>query len=291
MIEFEDTLAAIEKPLNDCEVVSYILSWLNSEYDSFVTTITTWLDPISMEELYGHLLTSESQLEQQTTVPDIVFPSANVITKSNKNRGSDSSHYNSIHGNSSTWSKGRGRDRGRGPPHSQHHFTSNNLPSCQVCGKTGHTTLKCYRRFDRSFKGDESSSMATYMVAPSSQSDLSWYPNTVATNHMTADLNNLNLQADEYTGSEQVRVGNGQGLKIAHYGASNLLAKNHICLPNMLHVPQLTKNLFFIHKFAHDNNAIVEFHYDLFYIKEKTMGTILLQGSSKDGLYPLIPST
>jgi len=93
---------------------------------------------------------------------------------------------------------------------------------------------------------------------------------------MTADLNNLNLQADEYTGSEQVRVGNGQGLKIAHYGASNLLAKNHICLPNMLDVPQLTKNLFSIHKFAHDNNAIVEFHYDLFYIKEKTMGTILL---------------
>jgi hypothetical protein len=56
-------------------------------------------------------------------------------------------------------------------------------------------------------------------------------------------------------------------------------------------VPQLTKNLFSIHKLAHDNNAIVEFHYDLFYIKEKTMGTILLQGSSKDGLYPLIPST
>jgi hypothetical protein len=118
MKEFEDTLAAIEKPLNDCEVVSYILSWLNSEYDSFVTTITTWLDPISMEELYGHLLTFESQLEQQTTVPDIVFPSTNVITKTNKNRGSGSSHYNSIHGNSSTRSKGRGRDRGRGPPHS-----------------------------------------------------------------------------------------------------------------------------------------------------------------------------
>jgi hypothetical protein len=133
--------------------------------------------------------------------------------------------------------------------------------------------------------------MAAYIVAPSSQPDLSWYPNTATTNHMTADLNNLNLQVDEYTGSEQVRVRNGQGLKIAHNSASNLLSKNHICLPNMLHVPQLTKNLFSIHKLAHDNNAIVEFHYDLIYIKEKTMGTILLQGRSKDGLYPLIPST
>jgi len=58
--------------------------------------------------------------------------------------------------------------------------------------------------------------MAAYIVAPSSQPDLSWYPNTAATNHMTADLNNLNLQADEYTGSEQVRVGNGQGLKFVY---------------------------------------------------------------------------
>jgi hypothetical protein len=59
----------------------------------------------------------------------------------------------------------------------------------------------------------------------------------------------------------------------------------------MLHVPQLTKNLFSVHKLAHDNNAIVKFHSDLFYIKDKTTGTILLQSRSKDGLYPLIPST
>jgi hypothetical protein len=85
-----------EKPLTNCEVVSYILSGLNLEYDSFVTTITTQLDPISMEELYGHLLTFESRLEQQTTVPDIVFPFANVFTKTTNNCGSGSSHYNSV---------------------------------------------------------------------------------------------------------------------------------------------------------------------------------------------------
>jgi hypothetical protein len=118
-----------------------------------------------------------------------------------------------------------------------------------------------------------------------------WYPDTAVTNHMTTDLNNLNLQADEYIRSEKIRVGNGQGLKIAHYGASYLLAKHHICLPNMLHVPQLTTNFFSIHKLAHDNNAIVEFHFDLFYIEDKITETILLQGRSKDGLYPVIPST
>jgi len=62
-----------EKALTNCELVSYILSGLNLEYDSFVTTITAQLDPISMEELYGHLLTFESWLEQQTTQYLILF--------------------------------------------------------------------------------------------------------------------------------------------------------------------------------------------------------------------------
>lgn len=76
-------------------MVSYILYRLNSEYDSFVIIITTRVDPISMEELFGHLLTFESRLEQQTIVPNIIFPSANVVTKATNNRGSSSSHYNS----------------------------------------------------------------------------------------------------------------------------------------------------------------------------------------------------
>jgi hypothetical protein len=44
--EFANTNAAIDKPLIDCEVVSYILAGLSLEYDSFVTTVTTRLDPI-----------------------------------------------------------------------------------------------------------------------------------------------------------------------------------------------------------------------------------------------------
>jgi len=249
------------------------------------------IDPILLEDLYGHLLTFEPRMEANNLAADVGFPSANFLTKTNNNRGSGSSNYNSGRGNSySSRSRGRGRGRGRGPPQNQQPFSSNALPMCQVCGKSGHTALKCYRRFDHSFQGDETNSMAAYMVAPSSQPDLSWYPDTAATNHMTSDLRNLNLQYEEYTGQEQVKVGNGQVLNIAHIGASNLLQKHHLRLPNMLHVPQLTKNLFSVHKLAHDNNAILEFHSDLFCVKDQATWTILLQGKSKDGLYPLIPS-
>jgi hypothetical protein len=95
---------------------------------------------------------------------------------------------------------------------------------------------------DHSYQGDDLSSLAAYMATPSSQHDLSWYPDIATTNHMTTNLHHLNIHLDEYTGHEQVRVGNGQGFKISHIGASNLLHKHNLSLPYMLHVPQLTKN-------------------------------------------------
>jgi hypothetical protein len=109
MKEFVDTLAAVDKPLTDCEVVSYILVGLSSEYDSFVTTVTTRIDPILLEDLYGHLLTFESRMEANNPAADVGFPSANFVTKTNNNRGSGSSNYNSGRGNSySSRSRGRG---------------------------------------------------------------------------------------------------------------------------------------------------------------------------------------
>jgi hypothetical protein len=51
------TLAAIDEPLKESEVVFYILAGLSTDYDPLVTSITTRIDPISLEDLYGHLLT------------------------------------------------------------------------------------------------------------------------------------------------------------------------------------------------------------------------------------------
>jgi hypothetical protein len=287
--EFADTLAAIDKPLSNCEVVSYILARLGSEYDSFVTTVTTKIDPIMLDELYGHLMTFESRLEQNNAAVNIAFPSANIVTKTNTGRGSN---YNNNRGNFySPRSRGRGHGLGLAPPQIAQSSSNNARPLCHICGKQGHTAIKCYRRFDHSFQGDETNYMAAYMAAPSNQPYLSWYPDKAATNHMTSDLSNLNLQSEEYNGYEQVRVGNGQGLNIAHIGTSNLLYKHNLCLPHMLHVLKLTNNLIYVHKLARDNNAVLEFHSNLFCIKDKATGAILLQGNSRDGLYPLIPST
>ena len=69
-----DTLAAIGQPLQHFEVVSYILGSLDSTYDSLVTSITTRVDPISLEDLFSHLLSHEQRIKRNHATPDIPFP-------------------------------------------------------------------------------------------------------------------------------------------------------------------------------------------------------------------------
>ena len=56
-----DMLAAVGQALSDIEMSSYILTGLGTKYDPFVTT---QVDLLSLDELYGHLLAHEQRLEQ-----------------------------------------------------------------------------------------------------------------------------------------------------------------------------------------------------------------------------------
>ena len=64
------------------------------------------------------------------------------------------------------------------------------------------------------------SASQAFVTATSPSIDQVWYPDTGAYNHLTADLSHLNLNAEQYTGHDQVRIGNGQGLHIHHIGSS-----------------------------------------------------------------------
>jgi len=62
-----------------------------------------------------------------------------------------------------------------------------------------------------------------------------------ATNHLTADLNNLSMHSI-YTGNDQVKVGDGTGLSIHHLGNAIIPSVSRpLQLNNVLHVPQLKK--------------------------------------------------
>ena len=102
--------------------------------------------------------------------------------------------------------------------------------------------------------------MHALYASPHAASDLNWYSDSGATHHLTNDLANLNVRVEEYTGSESIRVGNGKSLSVTHIGTTQFSTPNSTFLLNdVLHVPQISKNLISVNKFTNDTNTFMEF--------------------------------
>ena len=280
-----DTLAAVNHPLDSFELVSFFLAGLGSEYDSLVTSVQTRVDPLSIEDLYGHLLTHEIRLAHHQPAVDLSLANANFTAPTSSARGGRSgkspAYFQSNRGPTTTnqrTNRGRGRG-GRGG-------SSSNRPTCQVCNKPGHFALQCYHRFDSSYASEARPSMQALLATPSAPQDPNWYTDSGATHHLTADLGNLNLRADDYNGPDQIRVGNGTGLSVKHVGSTQLShPTSPFILRDVLHVPHITKNLISVHKFTKDTNTSLDFHPYYFLVKDRVSGKVLLRGLSKNGLY------
>ena len=68
---FVDTLAAINQPLIEEEQISFLLTGLGSEYESFITTVHLRTKLLSVETLYGHLLSHELRMVQAQ--PKVIY--------------------------------------------------------------------------------------------------------------------------------------------------------------------------------------------------------------------------
>ena len=148
-----DTLAAIDQPLKDFNLVSFFLVRLGSDYDALVTTIQQCRGDVTLDELYGDFLSHELRLAQHQPFVDLSLASANFANRSFSNRGgcggkssTPPASSNSSRGFSSNQQcQHRGRGRGRGT------YNNSPCPVCQVCTKSGHIALTCYQRFDNSY--------------------------------------------------------------------------------------------------------------------------------------------
>ncbi len=236
-----DNLSAAGQPLNDFEQHSFLLAGLGTDFDSIVASLSTKSELMTIEDLYSHLLIHEQRLEHHTPAIEPVFPSANFAARGAPQRGRG-------RGNSSSGRFNRGRGKGRGsPPLLPTPPPDSARPVCQICSKPGHVALACYNRFNHAYQRDNSAPIQAFVAASSSASDYNWYPDTGATHHITSDLSNLNLQSEEYTGPDQVHVGNGQGLPISNLGSSNLsYPLSSFQLHNVLHVPQIKKKIYYL---------------------------------------------
>ena len=105
--------------------------------------------------------------------------------------------------------------------------------------------------------------------------DDGWYLDNEATHHLTNNMENLHFKED-YKGTDQLIIVNGQGLSISYIGHAFLSfrASKHpythattITLKDMLLVPIITKNLLSISKLTSDNSLSVEFCGNVCYVK------------------------
>lgn len=129
--------------------------------------------------------------------------------------------------------------------------------------------------------------MTAMLATPDTIFNSSEYLDSGATNHVTHNLNNLNL-GSEYTGTNRLHMGNGAGLKIGiyHIGSSTLTAKNRsFVLNKLLRVPEITQILLSVSQLVLDSSIYFEFHSQSCFVKDQATGVILLQESLEDGLY------
>jgi len=162
---------------------------------------------------------------------------------------------------------------------------------CQVCGKEGHPTFHCYKRYDERLQGGapQQQQKSALNVTSSYGVDTNWYMDSGATDHITSDLDKLSFQ-DEYRGGEYVHAANGSGMKISHVGHGFVHSPfRNIHLRNILHVPDANKSLVSVNRLARDNNALVEFHPDRFLLRNWRRGKQSLQARLKEASTPSSP--
>ncbi|RDX76609.1 hypothetical protein CR513_43384, partial [Mucuna pruriens] len=110
-----------------------------------------------------------------------------------------------------------------------------------------------------------------------------------ATHHVTNNSSHV-MNSVPLFGSDQILMGNGQGLSITSVGSTHFSSTyqphSALVLKNLLHVPAMTKNLLSVSRFTKDNLVNFEFHLDFFLVKSQETSKVLLRGSlGKDGLY------
>lgn len=159
----------------------------------------------------------------------------------------------------------------RGSSHSYNSHGSQASIVCQICNKAGHSALTCIQyRPNNTPPIDDLPSAFSAMSMSGVPYAPTWFPDTGANNHMTADDSSFaNRQA--YNGTDQVTVANGTTLPISGIGNMNISTPSSTFkLRNVL--PNLKANLLSVSRFTQDNDCLFEFNSSGFSIKGSTNG-------------------
>ena len=305
-----DQLAAIGKPVAEEDLISHILGGLNTAYTPFISNcyFAQREKSLSLSDFQSELFAFEALLENhhRSVQPDL-NSFAMVANKLGGRGGRNQQKSKNWQHQRSTPAPSfqkpiQGNKSGTVVPPKSGHLPNNSgrIPtwasdpafdpySCQLCGKKNHMALDCFHRYDYNYQGRHPPQQLAAMVAQSNSlhDEDTWYVDSGANQHITADIGNLHL-VEPYTGDEKVAVGNGNGLQIKHTGKLTLhTSKSTFNMKNVLHCPQAAVNLLSINRFCIDNDCYFILTGSNFYVKDNLTGRTLLTGRSEGGLYPI----
>lgn len=243
-----DELAASGNQMSTMDFNIYVLRALGDELQDVACSILMKDPPPSFIDLQGLLCSYESMRAfKKLSIIDVgtpANPSANLTQRSGEN--SKSRHPNNS-GDSPAppefstqkYRGGRGNKQGRG----RGRYAGRGNLWCSFCNWTNHSSAYCYYRPQSIPRQPaayytQQSHQEPLLPTPSPSSAITWFPDTGASHHVTPDQQSMSSY-DEYTGYDQVRVGNGKGLKISHIGNGTLFSSKSpsFKLSNVLHVP------------------------------------------------------
>ncbi|KAL4339361.1 hypothetical protein GQ457_08G024740 [Hibiscus cannabinus] len=314
--ELCNALAACGSPIFDLETIATILNGLSMEYQPFVAIITVSRDPFTLDAAISVLFDAETQLNNFSPISEL-SPSLHVVQSSVGNNyvapsgGSSSARPYRV----SNAQGGRGRN-GRMRLQCQlcgklghlvdrcwHQFDETFVPVTarsrdQAKSEPSSVNLCA---FDTNSPGVVCSCAASKNQAVAAESRTSvqpqahlattakgqWFVNSGASHHVSPDSSILVDSAD-YSGPGKLTVGNGMHLGISRIGQSSLISSSStrtLLLNNVLHVPNITKNLVSVSKLARDNKLFLEFHPCSCVVRDGDTGDVLLTGDQVGGLY------
>ncbi|KAJ4776116.1 hypothetical protein LUZ62_060373 [Rhynchospora pubera] len=305
-----DELSFIGTPVSDDDLVLTVINGLGPEFNSFVAAITTSNrhDILTFSELQGFLLSHEALLNSQnasaTSLPSAFYSNSHRGNQKGKqgqqvqrapfiqpvsyNKGPilPPPQPNST-GPSNFQSKNSGAKENSSASSAQ-------TSVCQICKKPNHSAKFCRFRYtpDPLYQ-QRMSSFQAYTAQPSTSTPTNeWILDSGASHHVTNDINNLSTFFN-YTGSDNLQIGDGSGLSIDHIGIASITLSNiTFQLRDTLHVPNFFRNLISLSKLIRDNpSLIVMFSFGCCCFKDPLTNKILLEVPSSHGLYHIQTSS